>query len=78
MGLKHCLSIYEWNGKRYAEAWILVKILNKRVLHSGREKKRFLRESRCGHSDLPKRLFNSNKFGSTTFWAFGHFGGVCF
>ena len=29
MGLKHCLSIYEWNGKRYAEAWILVKILNK-------------------------------------------------
>ena len=32
MKLKHCLSIYEWNGKRYAEAWILVKILNKRFV----------------------------------------------
>ena len=30
--IKHCLSIYEYKGKRYAEAWILVKILNKRFV----------------------------------------------
>lgn len=32
MRIKHCLSIYEYKGKRYAEAWILVKILNKRFV----------------------------------------------
>lgn len=30
MEIKHCLSIYEWNGKRYAEAWILVRVFGKR------------------------------------------------
>ena len=28
--VRHCLSIYEYEGKRYAEAWILVKIFKKR------------------------------------------------
>lgn len=28
--IHHSLSIYEYEGKRYAEAWIFVKIFNKR------------------------------------------------